>query len=180
MAGLLRSRLFAESTVVLTSATLTTGGRFDGLAATWGLPPASSARPDTSTAVALEPPSDDDAAPAPHEIVTAPELAELLTARSLGETSFTLIDVREDWERKLVAIPGSVHVPLQEVLDRGVGALPDEVEGTVILHCKAGVRSAQALAVLRGDYALREDTVKHLDGGVLAWIDRVDPSLPRY
>ena len=125
-------------------------------------------------------PSDDDAAPAPHEIVTAPELAELLTARSLGETSFTLIDVREDWERKLVAIPGSVHVPLQEVLDRGVGALPDEVEGTVILHCKAGVRSAQALAALRGDYALREDTVKHLDGGVLAWIDRVDPALPRY
>ncbi|WP_312918293.1 molybdopterin-synthase adenylyltransferase MoeB [Kocuria sp.] len=125
-------------------------------------------------------PSDDDAAPAPHETVTAPELAELLTARSLGETSFTLVDVREDWERKLVAIPGSVHVPLQDVLDRGVTALPDEAEGTVILHCKAGARSAQALAALRRDYALREDTVKHLDGGVLAWIDRVDPALPRY
>ncbi|MBX7555642.1 molybdopterin-synthase adenylyltransferase MoeB [Streptomyces sp. tea 10] len=125
-------------------------------------------------------PSDDDAAPAPHETVTAPELAELLTARSLGETSFTLVDVREDWERKLVAIPGSVHVPLQDVLDRGVTALPDKAEGTVILHCKAGARSAQALAALRRDYALREDTVKHLDGGVLAWIDRVDPALPRY
>jgi len=125
-------------------------------------------------------PSDDDAAPAPHETVTAPELAELLTARSLGETSFTLVDVREDWERNLVAIPGSVHVPLQDVLDRGVTALPDEAEGTVILHCKAGARSAQALAALRRDYALREDTVKHLDGGVLAWIDRVDPALPRY
>ncbi|WP_367402694.1 molybdopterin-synthase adenylyltransferase MoeB [Kocuria marina] len=124
--------------------------------------------------------SDDDAAPAPHETVTAPELAELLTARSLGETSFTLVDVREDWERNLVAIPGSVHVPLQDVLDRGVTALPDEAEGTVILHCKAGARSAQALAALRRDYALREDTVKHLDGGVLAWIDRVDPALPRY
>ncbi|WP_010541947.1 ATP-dependent DNA helicase [Dietzia alimentaria] len=60
VAGLLRTRLFAESTVILTSATLTTGGKFDGLAATWGLPPASSARPDSSTAVALEPPSDDD------------------------------------------------------------------------------------------------------------------------
>src|SRR5690606_40706360 len=46
VAGLLRARLFAESTVILTSATLTTGGKFDGLAATWGLPPASSARPD--------------------------------------------------------------------------------------------------------------------------------------
>ena len=60
VAGLLRARLFAESTVILTSATLTTGGRFDGLAATWGLPPASSARPDPASAVALEPPSDDD------------------------------------------------------------------------------------------------------------------------
>ena len=46
---------------MLTSATLTTGGKFDGLAASWGLPPASSARPDTSTAVSLEPPSDTDA-----------------------------------------------------------------------------------------------------------------------
>ena len=61
VAGLLRARLFAESTVILTSATLTIGGKFDGLAATWGLPPASSARPDPATAVALEPPSDDDA-----------------------------------------------------------------------------------------------------------------------
>lgn len=61
VAGLLRTRLFAESTVILTSATLTTGGNFDGLAASWGLPPASSARIDTSTAVSLEPPSDDDA-----------------------------------------------------------------------------------------------------------------------
>ena len=60
VAGLLRTRLFSEATVVLTSATLTTGGRFDGLAATWGLPPASAARPDTGTATALEPPADDD------------------------------------------------------------------------------------------------------------------------
>lgn len=61
VAGLLRARLFAESTVILTSATLTTGGKFDSLAATWGLPPASSARLDTSSAVSLEPPSDSDA-----------------------------------------------------------------------------------------------------------------------
>ena len=61
VAGLLRTRLFAETTVVLTSATLTTGGRFDGLASAWGLPPASAARPDTGTATALEPPGDGDA-----------------------------------------------------------------------------------------------------------------------
>lgn len=48
--GLLRSRLFGESTVVLTSATLTVGGSFDGLAVNWGLPPQSPARSDTTSA----------------------------------------------------------------------------------------------------------------------------------
>lgn len=126
------------------------------------------------------PATENDAAPTPQETVTARELAELLEARDRGETTFALIDVREDWERDLVAIPGALHVPLQDVLERGTAALPAGVEGTVVLHCKAGARSAQALTALRGDYALREDTVKHLDGGVLAWIDQVDPSLPRY
>ncbi|RVW03673.1 ATP-dependent DNA helicase [Rhodococcus spongiicola] len=56
--GLLRSSLFAESTVVLTSATLTVGGSFDGLAANWGLPPESSSRSDTATATGKEAPSD--------------------------------------------------------------------------------------------------------------------------
>ncbi|MBS9372920.1 putative ATP-dependent helicase DinG [Rhodococcus sp. B50] len=56
--GLLRSRLFGESTVVLTSATLTVGGSFDGLAVNWGLPSQSSARSDTTSASGAEPPSD--------------------------------------------------------------------------------------------------------------------------
>ncbi|WP_172506031.1 ATP-dependent DNA helicase [Rhodococcus gordoniae] len=56
--GLLRSRLFGESTVVLTSATLTVGGSFDGLAVNWGLPPQSPARSDTAAASGAEPPSD--------------------------------------------------------------------------------------------------------------------------
>lgn len=122
----------------------------------------------------------EDAAPAPHEVVTAPQLAGLLEARGRGETTFTLVDVREDWERELVSIPGSVQVHLEDLLGRGTGALPDTAEGDIVLHCKAGTRSARALAQLRGDYALREDTVKHLDGGVLAWVEQVDPRLPRY
>ncbi|MFC9790266.1 ATP-dependent DNA helicase [Rhodococcus sp. NPDC127528] len=56
--GLLRSRLFAESTVVLTSATLTVGGSFDGLAANWGLPPESAVRSDPAMATGTETPSD--------------------------------------------------------------------------------------------------------------------------
>ncbi|EHI42747.1 ATP-dependent helicase [Rhodococcus opacus PD630] len=56
--GLLRSRLFAESTVVLTSATLTVGGSFDGLAVNWGLPAESSVVIDPAMATGSEAPSD--------------------------------------------------------------------------------------------------------------------------
>lgn len=56
--GLLRARLFAESTVVLTSATLTVGGSFDGLAVNWGLPAEKPSRSDTAMASGVEPPSD--------------------------------------------------------------------------------------------------------------------------
>ena len=120
------------------------------------------------------------AAPSAVETVDATELARLLEARERGETAFTLVDVREDWERQLVSIPGSVPVPLDRLLTDGVRALPAGTEGDVVLHCKAGVRSAQALAALRADYALREDDLKHLEGGILAWIEDVDPSQPRY
>ncbi|MGN5239563.1 ATP-dependent DNA helicase [Rhodococcus sp. SJ-3] len=56
--GLLRSRLFGESTVVLTSATLTVGGSFDGLAVNWGLPPQAPSRSETTAASGVEPPAD--------------------------------------------------------------------------------------------------------------------------
>ncbi|WP_308115421.1 MULTISPECIES: ATP-dependent DNA helicase [unclassified Rhodococcus (in: high G+C Gram-positive bacteria)] len=58
--GLLRTRLFAESTVVLTSATLTVGGSFDGLAVNWGLPAANPTRVDAALATGTEAPSDAD------------------------------------------------------------------------------------------------------------------------
>ncbi|NUP26388.1 MAG: ATP-dependent DNA helicase [Nocardia sp.] len=58
--GLLRSQLFGAATVVLTSATLQIGGNFDGLARTWGLPPQSTGRVDTTTAGSAEAPSDAD------------------------------------------------------------------------------------------------------------------------
>ncbi|WP_054811140.1 ATP-dependent DNA helicase [Nocardia arizonensis] len=56
--GLLRTRLFGVSTVVLTSATLQIGGSFDGLAITWGLPAQTANRPDTGTANGAQAPAD--------------------------------------------------------------------------------------------------------------------------
>lgn len=58
--GLLRSRLFGEATVVLTSATLQIGGSFDGLARTWGLPAQSNGAVDPAMANSAEAPSDSD------------------------------------------------------------------------------------------------------------------------
>jgi sulfur-carrier protein adenylyltransferase/sulfurtransferase len=47
----------------------------------------------------------------------------------------------------------------------------------VVLHCRSGARSATALQLLR---AAGHPDARHLAGGVLAWVDEVDPSLPRY
>ncbi|MGX1809591.1 ATP-dependent DNA helicase [Nocardia sp. NPDC055321] len=58
--GLLRSRLFGASTVVLTSATLQVGGSFDNLAVTWGLPPENASKVDPALASGIEAPSDAD------------------------------------------------------------------------------------------------------------------------
>ena len=117
----------------------------------------------------------------PAERLAAPELARLLERRARGEASFVLVDVREDWERELVAIDGAVPVPLQDLLDRGADALPPEARGAdLVLHCKAGVRSATALAALRPFYAGREERVRHLEGGVLAWVEQVAPDEPVY
>lgn len=119
--------------------------------------------------------------------VSAAELAALLAARARGEVDVDVVDVREPAEHALVAVPGARLLPLgvlrEAVAAEGEGPGPLEAAGLpgkdrpVVLLCKSGVRSAQALTLLRG----RGFTdVRHLDGGVLAWVDQVDPSLPRY
>ncbi|MFZ5872214.1 MAG: molybdopterin-synthase adenylyltransferase MoeB [Actinomycetota bacterium] len=87
-----------------------------------------------------------------------------------------LVDVRGADEAALVSIPGSVLVPLPRILSGE--ALPElPTDRRIVLYCKSGVRSAQALRVLH-DKGFRDTA--HLDGGVLAWVRDVDPSLPSY
>ena len=113
--------------------------------------------------------------PAPHELVTAAQLADLLARRAQGRASLCLIDVREPWEREVESIPGSVAVPLADLLAKGAAALPSQARGAdLVLHCRSGVRSAQALAAIRAYYAGREEGVRHLDGGIEAWLQGVD------
>jgi adenylyltransferase/sulfurtransferase len=112
--------------------------------------------------------------------VLAPEhetsVGELKAALDRRAPVFVL-DVREPQEFQICRIPGSTLMPLGELPQR-VGELPTGAGAPeIVVHCKSGVRSAKAVRLLvdRGF-----DRVRNLKGGVLAWIDEVDPSQPRY
>ena len=99
---------------------------------------------------------------------------EELKRRIEGNDAFLLLDVRETREFEICRIPGSVHIPLGELPSR-LSELAGR--GDIIVHCKSGVRSGRAVRLLReAGYA----GARNLDGGILAWIDRIDPTLPRY
>lgn len=88
----------------------------------------------------------------------------------------TLLDVREPAEHALGTLPGSLAVPLGDVLswDRLDDNLPD---GPVIVYCKISPRARRAAAHL---VALGHPDVSLMDGGMIAWADRIDPSYPHY
>jgi adenylyltransferase/sulfurtransferase len=90
--------------------------------------------------------------------------------------AWQLVDVREPGERAIVTISGASAVPLATILDgSGLDAIPRDRQ--VILYCRSGVRSEQAAASL---LAAGYRDVAHLSGGILSWIDEVEPSLTRY
>ncbi|KAA2264096.1 adenylyltransferase/sulfurtransferase MoeZ [Solihabitans fulvus] len=100
---------------------------------------------------------------------------ELKQRQDSGE-DFLLVDVREPHEFEIVRIPGSVLIPKDRILSgEALAELPQDKP--LVLHCKSGARSAEALAALHK--AGFRDAV-HVGGGVLAWAREVDPSLPTY
>jgi sulfur-carrier protein adenylyltransferase/sulfurtransferase len=100
---------------------------------------------------------------------------ELKAMRDHGDNIF-LVDVREPNEYEIVSIPGATLIPKGEFLSgAALERLPQDKR--IVLHCKSGVRSAECLAITKN--AGFSDAV-HVGGGVLAWINQVDPSLPAY
>lgn len=87
---------------------------------------------------------------------------------------FVLLDVREPREFEICRIPGSVLIPLGELPTR-----LSELAGRddIIVHCKSGVRSGKAVRLL---HEAGHAGARNLEGGILAWIDRIDPTLPKY
>jgi adenylyltransferase/sulfurtransferase len=104
--------------------------------------------------------------------ITAVELKELLDS----DKPIYLVDVREPAEFEIVSIPGATLIPKDEIL-RGdaLSALPQDKQ--IVMYCKTGVRSAETLAAVKR--AGFSDAV-HVQGGVSAWINQVDQSLPVY
>ena len=108
--------------------------------------------------------------------ISVSQLEQWLKERENGERDFVLVDVREPNEYEINKIPGSVLIPKGEFLNgNALAQLPSDKQ--VVLHCKSGVRSAEALAVVKG--AGFGDAV-HVGGGVVAWVSQIDPSQPSY
>ncbi len=87
---------------------------------------------------------------------------------------FVLVDVREPHEYQICRIPGSKLIPLGEVPKR-MSELDSANE--IVVHCKSGMRSAKAVDLLMKAGFLK---IHNLKGGILAWSDQVDPSVPKY
>ncbi|WP_433658526.1 adenylyltransferase/sulfurtransferase MoeZ [Nocardia sp. CA-128927] len=116
--------------------------------------------------------SEEGQAAAADSTVTARELKDLLDAGKEIE----LIDVREPVEWDIVHIEGAKLIPKDRILSgEALSELPQN--RPIVLHCKTGVRSAEALAALkRAGFS----DATHLQGGVIAWARQIDPSLPVY
>ena len=105
------------------------------------------------------------------EEITATELKQRLDN---GE-DIQIIDVREDNEYAFNSIPNSVHIPLGQVLSR-INEIDPNRE--TVVHCKMGGRSARAIdALQRSGFTGK---LANLKGGILAWSDEVDPTVPKY
>ena len=104
--------------------------------------------------------------------ITAAELKELLDS----DKPVYLVDVREPAEWEIVRIPGATLIPKDDILrGEALAGLPQDKQ--IVMYCKTGVRSAETLAAVKR--AGFSDAV-HVQGGVAAWINQVDPSLPVY
>ena len=87
---------------------------------------------------------------------------------------FFLLDVREPHEVDICQIPGSYLIPLGQVPAR-VSELNSADD--MVVYCRSGQRSGKAVDFLR-KAGFRK--IKNMRGGILAWSDKVDPSVPKY
>ena len=112
---------------------------------------------------------------APAASTGVPEVTvEELKARIDRGDDFDILDVREPHEVDIVRIEGTTVIPLGELPNR-LGELDPTRD--LVVHCKVGGRSAKAVALLREKGF---DRAVNLAGGILAWVDRIEPHKNKY
>lgn len=107
----------------------------------------------------------------PYEEITAGELNRWIN----GHVDLQIIDVREDHEFEFASIPGAQLIPLNQIVNR-ICEIPKGK--TTVVQCKGGVRSAKAIGYLKD--AGFEGRLINLKGGITAWSNDVDPTVPKY
>lgn len=105
--------------------------------------------------------------------VPAITVKDLQAMQANGE-NFFLLDVREPYEFEIARIPGSTLIPLGQLADR-LGEVPQDQK--VVIHCRSGMRSAKALGLLQQE---GYKDLWNVTGGILAWSDEVDSTVPTY
>ena len=103
--------------------------------------------------------------------ISVQELKRKLDAK---EEVFVL-DVREPHEHRIVNL-GTSLIPVGDI-ERRASELADKKNGEIVVYCKAGVRSQKAALALK-QAGFRN--VSNLTGGILAWAEKIDPSMPKY
>jgi adenylyltransferase/sulfurtransferase len=98
---------------------------------------------------------------------------ELKAKQDRGD-KFRLIDVREPYEWDICHIPGATLIPLGQLPSR-MSELDSADE--IVLQCKSGARSARALKLLQEAGFAK---LNNVEGGIVAWADNIDPSVPKY
>jgi adenylyltransferase/sulfurtransferase len=108
--------------------------------------------------------------------ISVRDLASMLGQRERGERDFVLIDVREQGEWDMVRIDGAELIPKGDFYSgAALEKLPHDKQ--IVLHCKVGGRSAEVLAIVKD--AGFGDAI-HVGGGIVAWVDQIEPHKPSY
>lgn len=120
--------------------------------------------------------SEEAAEAARDSTISVRQLRGLLAERESGDRDFVLIDVREPNEYEIVDIPGGELVPKGEFINgNALAGLPQDRQ--IVLYCKVGGRSAEVLALVKA--AGFADAI-HVGGGVVAWVEQIEPHKPIY
>ena len=108
--------------------------------------------------------------------IKAVELKEMLDKRNRNETDFLLIDIREEPEKNLVEIEGSVFINKDDIFaNNGLRLIPKDKP--VVLYCRSGSRSTEVMNYLKHNGYLE---IKHLEGGIISWVKDIETNKPSY